>query len=168
MPRHREGEAPDKAGIVGRICEGMANGELARDLIAAEGIDRSTLWDWTQKEPYATLYARARVQQSHALAERCVAIAEGTDTEGQDRLEALVCQAASIEDDDARDAVIAALAREQVQRDRLRVDTLKWLTSKIAPKLYGESAKLEVEHSGGLTVTIRREGRRIERPPVGK
>lgn len=36
------------------------------------------------------------------------------------------------------------------QRDRLRVDTRKWLMSKIAPKRFGD--KIQQEHSGSIVV----------------
>lgn len=39
-----------------------------------------------------------------------------------------------------------------VQRDRLRVDTRKWITSKLKPKKYGD--KVDVEHSGSVGVTF--------------
>lgn len=41
-----------------------------------------------------------------------------------------------------------------VQRDRLRIDSRKWLLSKLQPRQYGD--RLEVEHGGevGLTVDI--------------
>lgn len=37
-----------------------------------------------------------------------------------------------------------------VQRDRLRIDSRKWLLAKLHPKKYGD--KLDVEHSGGITL----------------
>lgn len=39
-----------------------------------------------------------------------------------------------------------------VNRDRLRVDTRKWMLAKMLPKIYGE--KLGVEHSGSVNVTL--------------
>lgn len=38
-----------------------------------------------------------------------------------------------------------------VQRQRLRVDTRKWVASKLLPKVYGD--KLDVAHSGNVTIT---------------
>lgn len=38
------------------------------------------------------------------------------------------------------------------QRDRLRVDTRKWIASKLKPKKYGD--KVDVEHSGSVGVTF--------------
>lgn len=42
---------------------------------------------------------------------------------------------------------------ETWQRDRLEVDTMKWLASKIFPKRYGE--KLDVESSGTVEHTVK-------------
>jgi hypothetical protein len=39
---------------------------------------------------------------------------------------------------------------EHLQRSRLRVDTRKWIASKLKPKKYGD--KVEHEHSGKLTL----------------
>ena len=39
---------------------------------------------------------------------------------------------------------------ESVQRSKLRVDTRKWLMSKLAPKKYGE--KVDLEHSGEVAI----------------
>lgn len=40
-------------------------------------------------------------------------------------------------------------------RDRLRVDTRKWLMSKMAPKKYGD--KMETVHSGSLELTTKEQ-----------
>jgi hypothetical protein len=39
-----------------------------------------------------------------------------------------------------------------VQRDRLRIDSRKWLLSRLKPKVYGDH--LEVEHSGDVGVIV--------------
>lgn len=39
-------------------------------------------------------------------------------------------------------------------RDRLRVDTRKWLLAKVMPKVYGE--RIEHDHKGGVTVNLSR------------
>ena len=41
---------------------------------------------------------------------------------------------------------------EHIQRARLRVDTRKWMLSKMLPKLYGD--KLDVAHSGAVSVKM--------------
>lgn len=49
-------------------------------------------------------------------------------------------------------------------RDKLRVDTRKWLMSKMVPKKYGD--KVETVHSGG--VEIKQITRRIVDPQAGE
>ena len=46
---------------------------------------------------------------------------------------------------------------EVLQRSRLRVDTRKWLMSKIAPKRYGEKLQTEISGPGGGPQVIRWE-----------
>ena len=41
-------------------------------------------------------------------------------------------------------------SRTDTQRARLRVDTRKWIASKLKPKKYGD--KLQQEHSGNITI----------------
>jgi len=42
--------------------------------------------------------------------------------------------------------------REHINRSRLRVDTRKWILSKLKPKKYGE--RIGLEHSGDVALTI--------------
>lgn len=39
-----------------------------------------------------------------------------------------------------------------VQKQRLQVDTRKWLLSKLLPKKYGE--KVDLNHQGGFSLTV--------------
>jgi Bacteriophage Sf6, terminase small subunit-like len=41
-----------------------------------------------------------------------------------------------------------------VQRDRLRVDTRKWIASKLKPKKYGDKVDATIEHSGQVGVVF--------------
>jgi hypothetical protein len=46
-----------------------------------------------------------------------------------------------------------------VQRDRLRVDSRKWLLAKLKPKKYGD--KLDVAHSGGIILQFPKEFKNV-------
>ena len=50
-----------------------------------------------------------------------------------------------------------ARTEDDVQRARLIVDTMKWAASKLKPRVYGD--KLDVKHSGNLTIGIKRNER---------
>lgn len=49
-------------------------------------------------------------------------------------------------------AYMESMTSGDAQIGRLRVDTLKWMASKLAPKKYGD--KLEMEQSGGLEINV--------------
>lgn len=49
---------------------------------------------------------------------------------------------------------IADNAKGDVQRDRLRVDTRKWLLSKLRPEEYGDRAKLEHSSEAGGVMLV--------------
>ena len=46
------------------------------------------------------------------------------------------------------DGVRERLSSEAIQRNRLRVDTRKWMLSKMLPKVYGDHTKVTNEHTG--------------------
>lgn len=74
-------------------------------------------------EEFQKRWRMARVEQAHSLADQALAIA----------------------DEDTHDSA-------SVLRNRLRVDTRKWLTSKIAPKMYGERIMNDHTHTVGVVV----------------
>lgn len=59
----------------------------------------------------------------------------------EDRADLIFDEMISISDSKAKD----------VNRDRLRIDTRKWVLAKLNPKKYSD--KIEMEHSGGVSVT---------------
>ena len=127
------------------VCDRVAKGELVKYAATAEGTDANRVREWGLTPEYSGLYARAREQQAHALAEQAIEIADG-----EDGLTALYEEAADAAMDEAKTEAQRAAARALhaniITRDRMRLDARKWLTSKIAPKLYGE--KLDVTSDG--------------------
>jgi transposase-like protein len=111
--------------IVEKVCRAISKGDSVKEACREVGIRPARLHEWTREDSVlALVYARAREQQAHSLAERAIAVsreAYGRDTAG-------------------------------VQAARLEVDTLKWYVSKIAPKLYGE--RLTIEDEGEKIVRV--------------
>lgn len=97
------------------------------------------------------MYARAREAQAHALAELAITTADGGDLFGT-AVRLVIAKEADAASPAVRSAVISQLTNAAIQRDRLRVDTLKWYTSKLAPKLYGE--RVTTEHEGTIGLAI--------------
>jgi hypothetical protein len=131
------------------VCARIAGGELVKDAAAAEGVHHDVVRRWAvEDDELGRLYARAREDQAHAMAEECIRIADGTDGDAEARLEAMVASMATV-DDDGKERLLAGLAQAAIQRDRLRLDARKWLTSKIAPRHYGERTTTELTGPDG-------------------
>lgn len=112
------------------ICERIAQGESLRAICATEGMPpASTVCLWlTENAAFAEQYTRAREAQADTLADQIVALADSA----------------------------MGKASEEVQAARLAVDARKWVASKLKPKRYGD--KVDVEHSGSVTVEVRKCG----------
>jgi hypothetical protein len=107
------------------ICEAIAAGASLRKAAKAQGIDPSTVLKWEDANPdFAQQYARARADGYKLLADEIIEI---SDDSSRDIIET--------EHGPKTDA-------EVVARSRLRVDSRKWMLSKMLPKIYGERTTL--------------------------
>ncbi len=142
----------DKLAIVADICERVARGELVTDACASHGIQRSTLHRWSEaNEDFRNTYARARVDQAHSFAEQALAIADGRDGEAKNGLEGLLASLVNTPEKE-KESIIKSWQSVAVQRDRLRVDTRKWMASKLAGKIYGD--KVDVTSAGDKLAAV--------------
>ena len=99
-----------------------------------QGANPSTVLLWKDAdEVFAEQYTRARTLGYQLLADEILEISDDgsndtyTDDEGNERTN-----------------------QDVIARSRLRVDSRKWMLSKMLPKVYGD--KIQTEHSGGITV----------------
>jgi hypothetical protein len=117
--------------IAEEICERMANGKGLREICRADDMpDRTTVLRWLEKHAdFRVQYARAREALMDFYQEEILRIAF----------------------DDAGDIFIengkTVADHARVQRARLKVDAIKWIMSKLAPRRYGDSP--ETTRSGG-------------------
>jgi hypothetical protein len=123
--------------LANAICWQLTQGKSLLEICQREGMPhRDTVHNWLNTRPeFADMYARAREIQAHVLADEALAIADDTS---RDRTE----------DGNPN--------WEAVQRARLRVDTRKWLASKLLPSAYADKqlhtgpdgqSPIQVEHS---------------------
>jgi len=112
------------------ICElvsSTGHGLLKLTKLYPELPDKMTINRWRHRLPqFRSQYALAKLEQADILAEECLEIA----------------------DDDSNDTKInfdgtEVCNTEFIARARLRVDTRKWLASKLLPKQYGQHAEEE-------------------------
>lgn len=99
----------------------MRNGSSLRSICASNEWPLTTVYDWLSRE-YAEQYADAQAQRADYYFDEMIGIADEVPADSN--------------------AVAAA---------RLRIDTRKWVMSRMNPKKYGE--KVGVEMSGGTKVT---------------
>ena len=119
------------------ICELVSStgyGLLKLTQLYPELPDKMTINRWRHRvSEFRAQYALAKLEQADILAEECLEIA----------------------DDDSNDTKLThegfeVCNTEFIARARLRVDTRKWLASKLLPKQYGQHA--EEEKAGGKSV----------------
>lgn len=83
--------------------------------------DRTTVWDWREAHPeFANAYTRAQAARAELWADEIVTISDDATNDWMDR--------------ETRDGTIRVIDHEHVMRSRLRVDTRKWIVSKLLPK----------------------------------
>ncbi|WP_158228577.1 terminase small subunit protein [Sinorhizobium fredii] len=115
------------------ILDKLSTGKSLREICSAEGMpSESLVRKWVmQDEDFGAQYARAREAGMEALGDEILQIADSQEGD-------------VLKTEDGREVV----NHDAIQRARLRVDTRKWLMSKIAPKKYGD--RLDLNHSGSI------------------
>ncbi len=106
------------------ICIAVVEGKSLRTIANEDDMPAtSTILRWLNKhKEFQIQYARAKEDQATSMAEDILEIAEQYSPESD------------------------IVTPDLVQRARLRIDTRKWLMSKMAPKKYGE--KVVNQHQG--------------------
>lgn len=122
-----------------KICEGIAGTNRGLHFIAKElNISPSTIYEWLldsdnllNGNTFAEQYTRAREIQAERIMDETLEIA---DDETMDRLK-------NAEGGEFGNSV-------KVQRDRLRIDTRKFMAARLAPKKYGDAVKIDHTTNG--------------------
>lgn len=113
------------------ICSLLAEGKSMRTVCAMDGMPAmSTVFEWLRKhEKFQEQYARAKEESADALIDEMVDIA--------DQAETIVRKGAEKK------------SGAYAQTQKLRIDTRKWIASKLKPKKYGDKLDLT---SGGKAI----------------
>jgi hypothetical protein len=125
--------------IADEICRRLAGGESLRAICRDEGIpDESTvrLWALDDREGFAAQYARAREVQFLAIADELLEIADDGSNDWMQRT-------------GKGKSGGWELNGEHIQRSRVRIDTRKWILSKMLRKIYGDKAEVAVTGANG-------------------
>lgn len=121
------------------LCDRISKGESLRKIAEEEAMpSTTTVLRWLdQDEAFRGQYMRARAMQAMLWAEELLEISDDgrndyyKDDEGRKRTD-----------------------YDVIARSRLRIDTRKWMLSKMLPKVYGDKLTTEVSGPGGGPVQI--------------
>jgi hypothetical protein len=142
--------------VANEICQRMTTGQGLLRICADDHMpDRATVYRWLEaNEGFRDRYVRAREALMDFYAEQILVIA--FDESG----DIVVDQAP-----DGRSKTVANHAK--VQRDRLKVDSLKWIASRLFPKRYGDKMELLGQDAGSSsTLQIKWLDSDHQAPPV--
>jgi hypothetical protein len=128
--------------IADSICELIQQGQSLRSACAENQIAPSTVLGWVSAySTFSEQYAKAREIGYKLLADEILSIADEKDVE------------VKYDGDDVK----LDLSPTAIARNRLRVDTRKWMLSKMLPKVYGDKLELSGNKESPLEVVSRIE-----------
>lgn len=118
--------------IAASICEQIAKGESVVKICTAEGMPSpASVYKWlAERQTFSENYARARERQADFYFEQMVDIAT-TPFIGE------------TSEYDGNANLTKVTTKDMIEHRRLQIETLKWVSSKLRPKKYGD--KLEVD-----------------------
>lgn len=120
------------------ICERMSSGQTLREVCRdPEMPSQPTVFRWIEKnELFRKQYTRAREALIEHWADEILEVSDDGSNDWMTRRR---------EDGE----VIETVNHEHIARSKLRVDSRKWLMSKLAPKKYGDKVQQEVSGPDG-------------------
>lgn len=129
--------------IAAEILRRMACGESVRSICQSDdmpAISTVMLWSATDREGFSERYANACSARAHYWADELLDIADDGRNDWMER-----------QGDDDNEAYV--VNGEAIQRARLRVDTRKWLLSKMLPRYADKAAVDHTSSDGSMSPT---------------
>lgn len=126
------------------ICERLSSGESMRSISRDEDMPASsTMFKWLRIHPeFTEQYTRAKEECADAYAEEMADIADDGTNDWMEK------------HDKDGECIGYQLNGEHVQRSKLRIDTRKWLASKLKPKKYGDKLAVGGPDGGSIPVSL--------------
>jgi hypothetical protein len=138
LPAHRPSSYTEEEGQA--LCKWISNGQSLQSWCRNAGRDAYTVYGWMrERADFARAYAQAHEDRTDTMADDIIEIAD------------------DVKDSDSVAAVSAA---------KLRIETRKWIASKLKPSKYGE--KQLVETSGQVTFQLGVPTRTIDITPESR
>lgn len=147
-PKAKIKAAPKKHGrptrytevVAEEICKRLSEGESLRSVCRGEDMPHESTvrsWAMNREHPFSTHYAHARERGYLSMAEELLEIADDASNDWMER------------HDKDGNSIGWVINGDHVQRSRLRVDTRKWVLSKMLPKIYGDKIVQELTGKDG-------------------
>ena len=141
----------DQEKIMDIVCAKIATSSRGIGSIITQGIeahggfpDYSTIMRWIDKdEELCKRYARAKEAQADFMADEMLDICDDARNDYMERLSKGGTESERVPD------------KELIQRSKLRIDTRKWLASKLKPKKYGDKVQTELTGPDGGPVEVK-------------
>jgi len=130
--------------LADEICGQLANGDSMRTVCKPDNMPcKATVFNWIRtKEGFLDQYTRAKQESADALTDEMLDIADDATNDWMEKL------------DKDEQSIGYQVNGDHIQRSRLRIETRKWLASKLKPKKYGDKVQLSGDPENPLTVLI--------------
>lgn len=130
--------------LADRICEQLANGYSLRTVCAPNDMpSKATVFSWMRKYPgFLDQYTRAKQESADAIADEMQDIADDATNDWMEK------------HNEEGEKIGWQVNGEHIQRSRLRIETRKWIASKLKPKKYGDKLELAGDKESPLVVQI--------------
>lgn len=150
MSKNKGGRPTKYTEVLGKeICARIATGRTTLSVSKDEDMpNRSTIADWAQNNPeFSSMYAQAREYLYQHWADEILddALNEARDYQKRKRT-----KISDVNGKKTREIIEETVSdNTAVQRDRLKVDSKKWLLSRLLPKQYGDKVTQELTGAEG-------------------
>ena len=127
------------------ICDRLAKGESLNAICKEEHLPaESTVRDWARdpKHPFSANYAKSRELGYLRMADELLESSDGGTNDWMERR------------GKEGEGTAYVVNGEAIARSRLRVDTRKWLLSKMLPKVFGDKVVNELQGPNGGPIQI--------------
>ncbi len=131
--------------LAARICDQLADGLTLREICRQEGMpDERAVRIWAEKDygpGFRERYETARLLGYRKMADELLEISDDGRNDWVER--------------QSRDGgTYKAPDHDHIHRSRLRVDTRKWILSKMLPKIYGDKLELGGPDGSPIHLTV--------------
>ena len=136
-----------------QICELISEGRTTLAVSRMLGMKRHTIIKWARKYPdFGAMYAQAR---QHLYEHWADEILDDAENETRDNVSRRVIKTGYSQKLGDYNETIEQITSDNtaVQRDRLKVDSKKWLLSKLLPKEYGDKIETQLTGKDGESLT---------------